>query len=186
VEKPEVAEVRACLRKSAWRAENVSEFILRRGCSIWNLVFPPPTEVRHQSDPPFGDFCIRPTRNDIRPNREEEMDVVSHDRERDDIDRHEVREELEAIDNPLPSRWILKERLPTDAPRHAVIHAGIAGIDDVTTTTCHAAESSGAQGSASKFGTFSDDSDHFWSLGQACTEEVLDTEFGTEFGTGMR
>lgn len=85
--------------------------------------------------------------------------MVLHDRERDHVDRHEFREKPNAIDDPLAPRRILEERLPPHAPRDAVIHAGVGGIDDVRTTTGHAAESSGIQGWAAKFDIFSEDSD---------------------------
>ncbi|MFZ4750896.1 MAG: hypothetical protein ACOYMM_10370 [Phycisphaerales bacterium] len=94
-------------------------------------------EVRQDRDASFRDLAIAPAGHDVGPDRQEKMEVVPHHCEGNDIDRHPVGEEAEPVDDPRAARGIVEQRLPPHAARDAVIDAGAAGIDDVTSATGH-------------------------------------------------
>jgi hypothetical protein len=139
MEEAEAAEVSPCIHESSGTVEDRVDLLgtwrgIRR-----DAVPCPPTTVGHGRNSALSDLAIRPACDDIGPNREEQMDVIAHDRERNHIDRNPVRNELEAADQPRSPRWIVEERFPTHAPRDAVIDAGIPRVDDVASSLCHAA-----------------------------------------------
>ena len=63
--------------------------------------------------------------------------MSSHHRERDDVDRHEPREKIEASDNPLAALRVIDQRFPPNATRDTVIDTRVAGVDYVASSCGH-------------------------------------------------
>jgi hypothetical protein len=139
VEEAETAEIRSGDRESPRAVEYGVDLSAARRSIRRNAVTRPPAAVGHDCNAALRHFAIRPLRGDIWTNREQEMNVVAHDREGNDINRHPVREKLETVEDPRPACGIVKERFPAHASRDAVIDAGVAGVDDVASSLCHGA-----------------------------------------------
>jgi hypothetical protein len=137
VEEPEIAEVPTCTGETA-SARKQSDDLLRCGGRLGIDARPPALpSVLHERKPAFRDLAVGPELHDIGADREEQMDVVLHHRKRNDIDRHPLREELEAFYDPRAASWVVEEKLTTNAARDAVIDTGASGVDDVTSAASH-------------------------------------------------
>ena len=137
VEESEAAEIRPRAGDADRTREYRTDLSGGRRSIRRDPLLPTHATVLQERGPALGDLAIRPLRHDVRADRKEQVDVIAHDSEGNDIDRHPAREELKACHDPRAARRILDQGLPTNAARDAVIDTGRTGIDDVASTTSH-------------------------------------------------
>ena len=86
------------------------------------------------------DLVVIPLARDVGACSQQQVHVVPHQGERHDFDREMAGEKGKSIEQPGAARWISQQRLASNAPRDAVVAAGVLVVDDVGAACCHAAK----------------------------------------------